>query len=404
MKNIKKDNIIRFDDAYQTAMSFAHRLGIERVSIDRALNRVLAEDVFSDMDMPPFNKSAMDGFACRRADLASELTVIETIPAGSTPERVIGPNQCAKIMTGAVVPEGADCVIRVEYTESTDDKRIKFTGEQTEDNIRLKGEDIKKGAVVLRAGRIIKAPQIALLASQGCVSPLVALQPKVGIIATGNELVEPSRKPSASQIRNSNAFQLAAQVEGVGAAATHYGIARDTKEAIDAKVKKAISENDVVILSGGTSTGDYDLVPEVLKQNGIQPLFEKVAIKPGKPTLFGVSGEDRPSLVCCFALPGNPISTFVIFELLVKPFIFKMMGHDFEPVIIHRQLEKAIVRKNIESESRLPVVFTDNNKAAIIEYHGSGHINALCEADGLVCVPAGVAEIKAGTTVAVRQI
>ena len=420
MKNFRKNTMIAFDDAFEIMMGSSRRLGVERVDIERALNRVLAETIVSDIDVPPFNKSAMDGFACRRADLGNELTIIETIPAGLPAKKPIGQNQCAKIMTGAVVPEGADCVIMVEYTESVAENRIRFTpleipesereqkaknsltgftSKDTEDNICLKGEDLKKGDVVLRAGCKIAAQHIAVLANCGCVEPLVSLQPRVGIIATGDELVEPGRKPSGCQIRNSNGFQLAAQAVSAGAIATNYGIAVDTEEAIEAKLKKAIVENDVVILSGGVSVGDYDLVREILEKNNIKLLFGKVAVKPGRPMVFGVSEE-----VFCFGLPGNPVSTFVMFELLVKPFLFKMMGHDFRPAVTHRQLEKTIARKKTERDSWLPVVFTNDNKVASIEYHGSAHINALCEADGLLCIPAGAAEIKEGTTVAVRQI
>jgi len=391
--------MLKFDDAFEIVMRSAHRLGAERIDIAHALNRVLAEDAVSDIDMPLFNKATMDGFACRRADLANELTVIETVPAGTMPKRTIGQNQCAKIMTGAVVPEGADCVIMVEYTENVAENKIRFTGSSTEDNICLKGEDVKKADLVLKSGELIKPQQIAVLASVGCVQPLVSLQPRVGIIATGDELVEPSEKPAAYQIRNSNGLQLAAQVARASAIATNYGIAADTEEAIEAMLKKAVTENDVVILSGGVSVGDYDFVRDILEKNNIELLFEKIATKPGRPTVFGISDE-----AFCFGLPGNPVSTFVIFELLVKPFLFKMMGHNFKPAISHRQLEKTITRKKTERDSWLPVVFTDNDKVIKIEYHGSAHINALCEADGLICIPAGIAEIKEGNTVAVRQI
>ncbi|HUS71494.1 MAG TPA: gephyrin-like molybdotransferase Glp [Sedimentisphaerales bacterium] len=398
--------MLKYEDAFEIVMSSisGRPLGTERVEIDHALNRVLAEDVSSDMDIPPFNKSAMDGFACRRADLADELTIIETIPAGSLPKKKIGPNHCAKIMTGAVVPEGADCVIMVEYTEPTSDNKIRFTGSQTSDNICLQGEDVKKGDIVLRAGCKISAQHIAVLASLGCTKPLVAVQPRVGIIATGDELVEPGQKPSSCQIRNSNAFQLAAQVTGAAAIATNYGIAADTEEVIDGMLKKAMAENDVVILSGGVSVGDYDLVPGILKKNNVRLLFEKIAVKPGRPTVFGILDEGGRNPVFCFGLPGNPVSTFIIFELFMKPFLCKMMGHNFKAAISHRQLEKTMTRKRTERDSWLPIVFTKNNKVTSIEYHGSAHINALSEADGLLCIPAGVAEIKEGTTVAVRQI
>ena len=437
MKNLRKSTILKFDDAFEIVIDSARQLGTERVEIDRALNRVLAETIASDIDIPPFNKSAMDGFACRRADLANELTIIETVPAGSLPKKTIGQNQCAKIMTGAVVPEGADCVIMVEYTEKTSDNKIRFISAKTSDNICLKGEDTEKGDIVLRAGCKLSAQHIAVLASLGCTKPLVALQPRVGIIATGDELVEPGQKPTACQIRNSNGFQLAAQVANAAAIATNYGIAADTEEAIDGMLKKAIAENDVVIFSGGVSVGDYDLVRGILKKNNVRLLFEKIAVKPGRPTVFGikkltaenaehaekelklnsalsaqpaVKKNERNTQYAIrntrfvFGLPGNPVSSFIIFELLVKPFLFKMMGHKFKPTVTHRQLERPITRKKTERDSWLPVVFTGNDKVASIEYHGSAHINALSDADGLLCMPAGVAEIKEGTTVAVRQI
>jgi len=391
--------LIEFDNAFEIVMDCARRLGTERVDITNALNRILAEDVVSDIEMPPFDKSAMDGYACRRSDLAKELTIIETIPAGVLPKETIGPNQCAEIMTGAVVPKGADCVIMVEYTEETSQNTIRFTGPETADHICLKGEDIKAGDLMLNAGTPIKPEHIAVLASVGCVKPLVSCQPRVGVIATGNELVEPGIKPNSSQIRNSNSYQLTAQLTEAGAIATYYGIAADTENSIDSTLKKAIAQSDVVLLSGGVSMGDFDLVPGVLRENGIELLFEKVAIKPGKPTVFGISDE-----VFCFGLPGNPVSTFVIFEILVKPFLYKMTGYEFKPVTIPMPLAKKISRRRTERMSWLPVTFTENGTVTPVDYHGSAHINALCGADGLISIPIGVDEIKEGTTINVRQI
>ncbi len=398
-----------FAEAFDIVMNSARQLATERVAIDRALNRVLAEDVASDIDMPPFNKSLMDGFACRRADLTNELTVIETIPAGAMPKKKIGKNQCAKIMTGAVVPKGADCVIMIEDTEAVAHNRIRCHGLPARENtakmavplgnIVAKGEDVKKGDVILRAGVLIKAQHIAALASCGCARPLVTIAPRVGIIATGDELVEPDQKLAPCQIRNSNGPQLVAQAVSAGAAPKNYGITADTQAGIETALKKAMAENDVVVISGGVSVGDYDLVKEILQKNNVKLLFERVAVQPGRPTVFGVAEK-----VFCFGLPGNPVSGFVMFELLVKPFLYRMMGHDFKPAFSRGQLEKTITRKVTERDSWLPVVFRENGKITALEYHGSAHINALCEADGLLCVPAGVTEIKEGATVAVRQI
>ncbi|MFC1734872.1 gephyrin-like molybdotransferase Glp [Candidatus Hydrogenedentota bacterium] len=391
--------MIPFEDAFQTTIGSKRLLGSERVSIEDAPGRILAEDVVSDMDMPPFDKSAMDGYACRREDLSEELSIVETIPAGACPEKTLGPKECSKIMTGAMAPDGANCVIMVEYSENPTPKMVRFTGEKTKDNICRKGEDIKKGDVVLSKGAWLRSQHVAVLAMVGCANPLVSCQPSVGIIATGDELVEPHVAPGLSQIRNSNSYQLCAQVTAAGAAPTYYGIAGDSADVLRATVEKAMAENDVVLLSGGVSMGDFDLVPGILRECGFDLKFEQVAVKPGKPTVFGVSDTSF-----CFGLPGNPVSTFAIFEILVKPFLYSMMGHDYKPAEIHMPLENTITSTKIERESWVPVCLTETGRVVQIEYHGSAHVNALCLADGLVKIPRGVSELKKGTLVYVRQI
>jgi len=391
--------MLQFEEAFEIVLDSAYMLGTECVDISCATNRVLAEDVKSDIDIPPFNKAAMDGYACRREDLANELTIIEIIPAGVTPKKKIGPNQCAKIMTGAEVPAGADCVIMVEFTENPTENTVRFTAKETESNICAKAEDIKAGQIVLSKGTLIKPQHIATLAAIGCANPCVAVRPNVGIIATGNELVEPSRNPSLSQVRDSNSYQLAAQIETLGIVAKNYGIIADTRESIDAAIKTAISENDVVLVSGGVSVGDFDFVPDILKQNGIELMFEKIAIKPGKPTVFGCSDN-----VFCFGMPGHPVSGFVMCELLVKPFLYRLMGCDFTPLEIKMPLETSISRKKTGRPSWIPVVITDEGTVRPVEYHGSAHFGALCGADGLLCIPKGTAELKEGTIVSVRTI
>lgn len=391
--------MLTFEQALEMVLGSARELGAERVDIAHALNRVLAEDVTSDIDIPPFNKAVMDGYACRRQDLGNELIVIETIPAGRHPQKSIGPNQCAKIMTGAVVPDGADCVIMQEYVQMSGEDGIRFVGEKTADNICVRGEDVKAGGIVLRKGSLLRAQHIAVLASAGCVEPLVAKRPRVGVIATGDELVEPSAKPGPSQIRNSNSYQLAAQAAQMCVPATNYGVAADNTGAIESILRRAFEENDVILLSGGVSAGEYDLVKTALKESGVSLLFEKVAAEPGRPMAFGIRDN-----AFCFALPGNPVSSFVMFELLVRPFLYKMMGHDFKPPVSHRKLATTITRKSEQRDSWLPVVFTEDGGVERIEYHGSAHINALCDADGLLCVPAGTHEIKKDSVVAVRHI
>ena len=382
-----------------TVLRSARPLDVESIDITDAVNRVLAEDVKSDMDMPPFNKSAMDGYACRRADLPDELSVIETIPAGYMPTKSVGPGQCAKIMTGGVVPEGADCVVMIEYTESPTESTVRFVGEKTSDNICQKGEDIKTGDVVLRKGELLKPQHIAVLASVGCARPLVSKVPRVGIIATGSELVDPGTKPEPCQIRNSNSLQLTAQAGSLGVAVTDYGVAEDTKEAIDSTFKKVAADNDVVIVSGGVSMGDFDFVPDILKRNNIDLLFEGIAVKPGKPSVFGLS-ED----VYCFGLPGNPMSTFVQFEVLIKPFLYKLMGCEHRHENIRMPLGETIERRKTVRQSWFPVAITEAGTVKLAEYHGSAHISSLCSASGLISVDVGVSRIEKGTIVPVRLI
>ena len=391
--------MLPFNKALETVLSSSGRVDTERIEFGCVLNRVLAENVISDMNIPPFNKSAMDGFACKRADLSNELAVVETIAAGSVPQKNIEANQCSKIMTGAMVPDGSDCVIMKEYVEEATDNTIRFTGAKTADNICRKAEDIKTGDIVLNKGVIIEPQHIAILASVGNTQPLVAKRPDVAVIATGSELVDPRSKPSLSQIRNTNSFQLAAQIEAMGAVATNYGIAGDTADEIDAVFKKAFEENDVILVSGGVSVGDYDFVPGIFKQNNIDLLFEKIAIKPGKPTVFGTSGEKY-----CFGLPGNPVSTFVLFEILVKPFLYKLMGHDYEPLNIQMPLGIPLISKKAKRQRWLPVAITDKGTVKPVEYHGSAHINALCGTDGLVSMDIGVSKIEKGTAVTIRLI
>ena len=351
------------------------------------------------MDIPPFNKSLRDGYACRREDLGSELTVLETIHAGRTPTQAIHKNQCSKIMTGAMVPKGADCVVMVEYTEHPSENTMRFTGGATEDNISPQGEDMSAGSIVLRMGERIAPQHIAVLAALGCDSPFTARRPRVGIIETGDELVEPSQKPDVSQIRACNGPSLYAQVTEMGCVPFYFGIAGDAEEEIDNRLQKALSESDVVLISGGVSMGDLDLVPDSMTNNGLDILFNSVAVKPGKPTTFGVSGNKF-----CFGLPGNPVSTFIQFELLVKPFLFKMMGHEYRPKRVLAPLSKTISQKKVDRESWIPVALTENGEAAPCDYHGSAHVNALCGADGLISLPVGFASIEKGTKTSVRLL
>ncbi len=382
------------------AMEIVHahplQTATEAIPLGECTHRVLAEDISSDLDMPPFNKSAMDGYACRREDLASGLTVTEEIPAGKIPSGTIGENQCARIMTGSMLPPGADCVIKLEDTTTLACGSIRFTAPHTANNICLKGEDVRKGDLVLSRGSLLKAPHIAVLASTGHVKPLVYRQPRICVLSTGDEIVEPEVFPSLAQIRNSNAGQLIAQAAAMGLHARYAGIAADEAQELETKITRALDDHDLLLLTGGVSTGDYDLVPIILQRMGFRILFHKVAVQPGNPTLF--AGRDNKRV---FGLPGNPVSAFVQFEYLVKPMLYASMGHHFTPLIVSMPFGKTFQRRNAGRTALIPVT-TCEGKALPVEYHGSAHIHAYAHASGIVALETGKTTIEAGEFADVR--
>jgi len=390
--------MIPFDKAKRVVLAAARPRGRERVPLEAACGRVLAQDVKSDVDMPPADMAAMDGFACRRSDLDMPLAVVDAIAAGDAPRRRIGKGQCSRIMTGAPVPSGADTVVMREHVEERGGV-VRVRVKSGNPNIRYRAEDIKKGDIVLSRGTRMTPAEIAVLASVGCSRPWVAKIPRVGIIATGNELVEPDKRPAAAQIRNTNGWQLAAQVERAGCRPRYFGIAKDTPVAIGRILKRALAACDVVLLSGGVSAGDFDFVPCVLRKNGVRLLFEKIAIKPGKPTVFGIKGTRY-----FFGLPGNPVSTFVLFEVLVRPFLMRLMGCNEQQRVVALTLGESIRRKHADRLEFKPVRLDSDGRAYGIEYHGSAHIHAYTRAQGIVALPPGITEYAAGETVAMTMI
>jgi len=391
--------IIPFEEAYETVMNSSFSTGTEKVSFTDSLNRVLVEDITSDMDMPPFNKSTVDGFACRRADLGAELELIETISAGTSPQKSVSENQCSKIMTGAAIPDGAEIVFMVEDSNVLPSGKVRYTGSFTKENISLRGEDIKYGDTVLNRGKLINPQDIALLASVGRTSVTVSKLPVVAVISSGDELVEPSEKPGPSQIRNTNAYQLMAQIQRAGALGKYLGIARDDKDETYIIINQAISQSDLVILTGGVSMGDFDFNPSVLERAGVNILFSRVNVQPGKPTIFGVHSK-----ALAFGLPGNPVSSFIQFELLVRPLLCKMMGYKWDPMTMNLPMENSFSRRSSDRRASIPVVITKNGLVSPVEYHGSAHISALSLATGIITLPEGRKTIEKGEVVSVRQI
>jgi len=390
--------MISFEEAYRIVMNHVTVLPSERVNMMDSLGRILADDIISDVDMPPFNKSAVDGFACRMADKNHDLEVIETIPAGKTPEFMVSEGKCSRIMTGAMLPEGSDCVIMVEDTQILDNGMMRPAKKQESLNICYQGEDIKAGDKVLSTGTLIKPQHIAVLAAAGAVNPKVSKQIHVGILSTGDELMEPEHIPSASKIRNTNAYQLMAQVTAAGAIPQYGGIAADTEISLSAMLSDSLDRNDVVLLTGGVSMGEFDYVPAAMENLDIEILFKSVAVQPGRPTVFGKWGNQF-----IFGLPGNPVSSFVLFEVLVKPFLLKMMGSREEPVVLHLPLGTDFTRKKSTRKSLIPVRI-ENGLVIPVDYHGSAHINAYTQANGILTIEIGKTRLGKGEIADVRSI
>jgi len=391
--------MITFDEASEIVMSSVFNTPTETVSFIESLNRVLAEDIASDMDMPPFDKATVDGFTCRKDDLAHELVILETIAAGMQPSKIVSAKECSRIMTGAAIPEGADMVFMVEDSVILPSGRVRYNGSFIKENIAFKGEDILTGDIVLKKGKLIRPQEIAVISSVGRTSVVVSRKPVVAVISTGDELVEPDIKPGVSQIRNSNAYQLLAQLLRAGALGKYYGIAKDDKEATYELMTRAIAECDIVLISGGVSMGDFDYIPAVMERAGVKILFSKVNIQPGKPTIYGI----HPDAIV-FGLPGNPVSSFTQFEMLVRPLINKMMGYSPNQFVITLPMKVAFTRRLADRQAFIPVIITADGMVSPVVYHGSAHISALSDADGLITLPSGIKNIEKGEIVSVRQV
>ncbi|MCF6170844.1 MAG: molybdopterin molybdotransferase MoeA [Bacteroidales bacterium] len=371
----------------------------ERVPLEDATGRVLAEDVFADTDFPSFDKSAMDGYAIRSDDIDKELKVIEFIPAGKKPGKEITTGCCSRIMTGAMVPAGADMVVRQEDVVTKDESTIAVVNKNSKGNILFRGEDVKSGALLLEAGIEIGPAHIGLLASAGNVSPLVYAKPVVRVLSSGDELVPPSEKPLPPGIRNSNSAQLVALANRAGAVAVDAGIVADDPDAIFQKVQDALTASDLVIMTGGASVGDLDFTGQVFNRLGARLHFEKLAIQPGKPALFA-NVENK----CLFGLSGNPVSSLVQFHLLVRPVLRRMTGLPGTEKRFKLPLTADRKRKRAERLLFFPVRITENMQAEPLEYHGSAHLHAYHKADALAEFPIGMNVLNEGTYVNVRPI
>jgi molybdopterin molybdotransferase len=372
---------------------------IEEIALNDAFNRILQEDVLADTHMPPFDKSAMDGYACRLEDIENKLTVLEVIHAGMVPTQKIGTNQCSKIMTGAAVPEGADCVFKVEEAEMVETEKVKCTNSKTNKNICYLGEDYQIKDVLIEKGTLINVSQMAVLAGAGYHRVKVSKRPKVALINTGSELVEPGEKPQYGQIRNSNASQVISQLRKMNIAVNHLGIIGDDYDKLTHTFTKAFEDNDVVIFTGGASVGDFDWIPKILEDQGFQIYWDRTGMKPGNPMAFSKKGDKY-----CFGLSGNPVSSMVQFEFIGKPVLYKLMGAKYRPFRIKATFDFEYNRKKGDRLAVVPVVINDNGLVELIQFNGSAHINALVFANALMEIPSGYTNFKKGDLVYVRPL
>jgi molybdopterin molybdotransferase len=316
---------IRFQEALDIIASSSTRvMPTETVPLVLAPGRVLSEDIVARESIPPAANSAMDGYAVRAEDLARAsreapvaLRVVDESSAGSLATRAVGRGEAIRIMTGGLVPEGADAIVEVEATSESDGVVEVRRSVRTGEAVRTAGEDVRAGETVLVAGRRVTPGDIGVLASLGVVNVPVRVPPKVGILSTGNEIVEVFRTPESGQIRNSSSPALYAHCAAAGAEPIDLGIARDDREELEEKLEHGL-RYDILLTTGGVSAGQYDYVQQVLPALGVDVRFHKVNIKPGRPVLFGVyaAGQDE-TLV--FGLPGNPVSTLVVFRQFVRP-------------------------------------------------------------------------------------
>lgn len=385
-------------EALQHILNVSQKLPDEMIETSLALQCITQEQVVSDINMPPFDKSAMDGYACRRVDLGKWMTISETIAAGSAPKQKLGRLQCAKIMTGAAMPEGADMVFMKELAEFNEEGSVRCIAD-SKNNICYLGEDIQKGEKILLPNILLQPKHMPLLASVGYTSIKVSCKPKVCVITTGSELVEPDTFPPAFKIRNSNASQVMAQLQTMGISGKYCGIVSDQNSELIKHIESELSVSDVVILSGGVSVGDFDLVPDVLKQLGFSIVIDGTAIQPGKPMVFA---EKEGKYI--FGLSGNPVSSFIQFELYAKPFLYAMQGYEFKPSKFILKLTHDYSRKKVNRFQFVPAQITEDNQVEPIAFHGSAHINAIANADCLIEIPEGIKEIRAGNLVTIRII
>jgi molybdopterin molybdotransferase len=400
--------VIDIGEAQRKVLEEIPVLGRERVYIVEALGRVLAQDVAAKRDVPSGDNSAMDGYCCRHEDVAgtnstnpAKLRIIGDSPAGRPFMGSVGPGEAVRIMTGGLIPSGVDTVIMVEHTRREGDYVLCLRDPGPDAHIRRHGEDVKAGEVVLSVGDIVRPPEVGMLATLGHAYVHVYQRPIVAILSTGDELVDLDEPFTDGKVVCSNSYSVAAQVIECGALPLSLGIASDDEADQRARISDGLRA-DVIITSGGVSVGKYDLVKDALSKLGMRVKFWKVAMKPGKPLVFGTIGN-KP----VFGLPGNPTSAMISFEQFVRPALLKMMGHVrlFRPLIEATLAEDLGITSDRLHLVRCRLFEQDGNMMAVTTgSQSSGALRSMVLADGLMILAPEEAPFAAGHRVRVQVL
>lgn len=390
---------ISFEEAREIVLGAVESVDHERIALSEALKRTLAEDIEAEDDIPPFDNSAMDGFAVRAADASepgARLRCVGEIAAGVAPTQELRSGTCVAIMTGAPIPNGADAVIPIEETDRDGDV-VRFNAAATRaDNVRPAGGDLRKGDSVIKKGAVVTPGTIAVMASLGYASIAVSNRVRVGVVTTGSELIDVEERLGPGQIRDSNGPTLAALVECAGGTVRGPWRARDNRAEIRSRLERAL-EADLLVVSGGVSVGEYDLVKEELDALGMKLLFWKVRQRPGKPLAFGLIGK-KP----VFGLPGNPVSSAVCFEQYVRPAIAKMLGRTsltrpFASATLSAPVAK---KKGLYTFARGFGRYVDGGLVVDPAKHQGSHVaSSLAFANGLIHLPEELDEAPEGLRV-----
>ncbi|MFZ5863950.1 MAG: gephyrin-like molybdotransferase Glp [Nitrospirota bacterium] len=403
-----RPGLLAVDAALKTILSAVRPLGSERVPLREALGRVLAADLCAPRDVPPWDNSSVDGYAVRAANVASAdqerpaaLAVIEEIPAGCMPTRTVSDGQASRIMTGAPMPAGADAVVMVEDTTLDGERVLVRAAAPVGDSVRRRGQDVRAGAIVVSSGRRLRPADVGMAASLGYAAASVGRRPRVGILATGDELIDVGEPERSDRLYDVNSYAIAAQVAEAGSVAVALGIARDTPAAVRAALSE-LDGLDALIVCGGVSVGKFDFVKDVLTELGMTMEFWRVAMKPGSPMAFG-SIRGRP----VFGLPGNPVSSMVTFEVFVRPALLRMAG----ATVVDRPVVAAELSGDVEkSPGKTHFVrarlWRDGARlrAAPTGSQDSGVLTSMVKADGLMVLDRETGRATSGQIVDVRLL